>query len=237
MTARSRLCFALDFPSLNAAREAAKPLSAHVGVLKVGLELFTQSGPDAVKQLGALGPSLFLDLKLHDIPATVERAVAVACGLGVKYLTLHASGGPRMLEAAQQRAEKEATGLHLLGVTVLTSSTPEDLQAVGIDVPAAAQVQRLAKVALGAGLAGLVCSVEELSALRAEFGPKPLLVAPGIRPSGAAKDDQTRVGTAEAAIRLGASLLVVGRPIRDAADPCRAAQRLVEEIEAASKEI
>jgi orotidine-5'-phosphate decarboxylase len=233
--ARERLCFALDYPSWVEARAAAEELALEVGVLKVGLELFVRQGPAALNELQGLGPKLFLDLKLHDIPATVERAVAIACGLGVHYLTVHAAGGPRMLEAAQQRVVRENTGLRLLGVTVLTSMEDAELHAVGVPDSAAGQVQRLAACALGAGCDGLVCSVQELGALRSAFGSRPTLVTPGIRGSGSATQDQSRVGTATDAIHGGSSLLVVGRPIRDAAGRVEAARQLTAEIEAAQR--
>lgn len=235
LNAKQRLCFALDVPTLDAAELVSERVAAEVGVLKIGLELFVQSGPAAVQRLERFGTPLFLDLKLHDIPATVERAVAVACGLGVTYLTLHASGGPRMLEAAQRRAQQENTGLCLLGVTVLTSMGADELPSIGVAASPAEQVLRLADCALGAGVGGLVCSVNELSALRTRFGASPVLVTPGIRGSGAATQDQTRVGTAADAVRAGSSLLVVGRPIRDAADPVAASRALVAEIAEAQR--
>ena len=235
--ARARLCFALDYPSLSAARRAAPDIAPEVGVLKVGLELFVQEGPRAIAELKQLGVQLFLDLKLHDIPATVERAVAVACGLGVDYLTLHAAGGPRMLEAAQTRVFKENTGLQLLGVTVLTSMSSSDLHATGVPTSPEAQVVLLADCALQAGCAGLVCSVVEVEALRARFGSEPILVTPGIRGSSSASDDQSRTGTATEGIQRGASLLVVGRPIRDALQPALAARALVAEIRSALQQL
>lgn len=230
-SARSRLVFPLDYGSLAEAREGAARVSGAVGVLKVGLELFVQEGPAAVKLASELGCEVFLDLKLLDIPETVNRAVASACRLGVDYLTIHASGGPRVLEAAQTSAEREDTGLKLLAVTVLTSSDHEDLAAAGVSDPPALQVLRLARLAQNAGIPGLVCSALELGALRAEFGNEPLLVTPGIRPGGAAAGDQKRTATPAAAIQAGADLLVVGRPIRDSADPYAAAQAIVREIE------
>jgi orotidine-5'-phosphate decarboxylase len=229
---RDRLAFALDFPSLTEARACAARVAESVGVLKVGLELFVAEGPKAVELGGQLGCKVFLDLKLHDIPETVERAVASAGQLGVSYLTLHA-GSPRMLEAAARRAELEGAGVQLLAVTVLTSLDTADLAAIGITATANEQVLRLARLAVQSGIPGLVCSTSEVAALRAELGSKVLLCTPGIRPSGSAVGDQKRVGTPSSAIRDGASLLVVGRPIRDASDPAASARAILEEMSGA----
>lgn len=227
---RDRLAFALDYPTLQAAEAGAARVAEIVGVLKVGLELFVAEGPAAVKLGQKLGNKLFLDLKLHDIPETVERAVATAGQLGASFLTLHAAGGPRMLEAAAQRAEREGTGIKLLAITVLTSLDAEDLQAIGVNAAPAEQALRLGKLARGAGIHGLVCSTAEVATLRAALGPEAILVTPGIRPAGAEVGDQKRVGTPASALKDGSSLLVVGRPIRDAADPAAAARSIVEEM-------
>lgn len=235
--ARSRLAFPLDYPTLDQARRGAEQVSASAGVLKVGLELFVSEGPKSVGLGRELGCDVFLDLKLHDIPETVERAVASAAGLGVRYLTLHASGGPRMLEAAARRAERENTGLTLLAVTVLTSLDASDLAKTGVSDSPAKHALRLALLAQQSGVRGLVCSVAEVGELRRELGPSAILVTPGIRPAGSpGSDDQKRVGTPADAIRAGSSLLVVGRPIRDAADPAAAAAAVVREIAEASGE-
>ena len=236
-TARSRLAFALDYPSLDTARRGAELVRESAGVLKVGLELFVRSGPAAVQMGRDLGCDVFLDLKLHDIPETVERAVASACEHGARYLTIHASGGPSMMEVAARRAERENTGLVLLAVTVLTSLDASDLTAVGFQRPPAEQALMLARLARSVGVGGAVCSVAEVQALRAELGPQAVLVTPGIRPrDGNASDDQKRVGTPADAIRSGSSILVVGRPIRDAADPKLAASRVIAEIAEAIRE-
>lgn len=235
MSARDRLAFPLDYPSLDAARRGAERVVASAGVLKVGLELFVREGPAAVRLGEELGAAIFLDLKLHDIPETVERAVASACGLGVRYLTLHAAGGPRMLEGAAKRVERERSDVRLLAITVLTSLDDADLRAVGCNDGTSAQALRLAKLAVSSGVNGLVCSSAEVRELRQALGPDVVLVTPGIRPLDAAKgDDQKRVGTPAGAIRDGSSVLVVGRPIRDAADPSLAARRILDEIAAAS---
>ena len=227
---RERLAFALDYPTLAEAESGAARVRESVGVLKVGLELFVAEGPAAVKVGERLGIRVFLDLKLHDIPETVERAVATAGQLGASFLTLHASGGPRMLEAAARRAAREATGLKLLAVTVLTSLDAADLAAIGVSGAPAEHVLRLGQLARGAGIHGLVCSTSEVGSLRSALGPEAILVTPGIRPAGAAVGDQKRVGTPASALKDGSSLLVVGRPIRDAADPSAAARAILHEM-------
>jgi orotidine-5'-phosphate decarboxylase len=233
--ARAKLAYALDFPSFALAEQGAERVADAVGVLKVGLELFVSEGPRAIELGRRLGCDVFLDLKLHDIPETVERAVAAAAAHGVRYLTLHAAGGPKMLAAAARRAERENTGLTLLAITVLTSLDSSDLQAVGVSGDPSQQVLRLAQLAHGQGIPGMVCSAVEVAALRAALGPKAVLVTPGIRPQASTgPDDQKRTGTPESAIRAGSSLLVVGRPIRDAADPAAAARAISDEIQRAS---
>ena len=231
LTARSRLAFALDYPTLAEAKAGASIVAPAVGVLKVGLELFLREGPAAAKLPTELGCATFLDLKLHDIPETVERAVANACQLGVSYLTLHASGGPRMMEQAAARVQKEGVLLTLLAVTILTSLDQSDLTAMGVSDTPANQAVRLARLAQSAGIGGCVCSVAEVSNLRAALGPASVLVTPGIRFSTEPRsDDQKRVGSPKDAILAGSSLLVVGRPIRDAAQPREVAYRIVAEI-------
>lgn len=231
---RKRLSFPLDYPDLNTARRGAERVVESVGVLKVGLELFVKEGPAAVQMGRELGCDVFLDLKLHDIPATVEGAVATAASLGARYLTIHAAGGPAMIEAAVRRAEREAPDLTLLAVTVLTSLDESDLAAIGVSRPVKDQVLALARLAHGAGARGFVCSPAEIAPLRAALGDGVTLVTPGIRPAGAAIADQKRVGTPGDAIRAGASVLVVGRPIREAADPAAAARQVLAEMAAAA---
>lgn len=230
---RERLAFALDYPSLSAAEAGAARVADVVGVLKVGLELFVAEGPAAVRLGAKLGMQVFLDLKLHDIPETVERAVATAGQLGASLLTVHAAGGPRMLEAAAKRAQADGAGLKLLAVTVLTSLDAADLEATGVSAAPAEHVLRLARLATAHGIAGLVCSTAEVGSLRQALGPDVILVTPGIRPAGAAAGDQKRVGTPSSALRDGSSLLVVGRPIRDAADPAAAARAILNEMSGA----
>ena len=231
----SKLAFALDYPTLAEARRGAELVAPSAGVLKLGLELFVAEGPACVRLGAELGSRIFLDLKLHDIPETVERAVASACALGVSFLTLHASGGPKMLERAAARVAREGSSLTLLAVTVLTSMDDSDLRAIGSVDAASAQVNRLAQLAFSAGVRGFVCSVAEAKTLRETLGAEAVIVTPGIRPAGAAVGDQKRVATPAEALRAGASVLVVGRPIRDAADPRAAAAAVAAEIREAER--
>jgi orotidine-5'-phosphate decarboxylase len=217
------ICAALDVKDPARAAELAGRLAGHVGVLKVGLELFVAHGRAAVDAVRPFGLPIFLDLKLHDIPQTVESAARGAAALGVAYVTVHASGGTEMIRAAKRALPQTK----LLAVTALTSLGPEDLDAIGLPRDA---VPRLAKLAVAAGADGLVCSPQEVRALREALGPAPLLVVPGIRPAGAAAGDQKRTGTPAQAMRDGASLLVVGRPLRDAPDPAAAADAIMREI-------
>jgi orotidine-5'-phosphate decarboxylase len=231
MHAKERLIYPLDVASLAEAGEQVALLAGEVGVFKVGLELFTAAGPDAVRLVHDAGARCFLDLKLHDIGETVARAVAAAVALRVRFLTVHAVNGARALSRAAQAAAGSDT--QLLAVTVLTSLEDGDLAEIGLAGPTGDAVTRLAGVAFGAGVPGLVCSPRECASLRAVLGPAergPVLVVPGVRPAGAATNDQKRVATPADAIRAGADFLVVGRPIRDAADPRDAARRIVAEI-------
>jgi orotidine-5'-phosphate decarboxylase len=223
MTNGERICAALDFPSWAQAEPFARAVAPAVGMLKVGLELFAAEGPPAVRSAAALGRPVFLDLKLHDIPNTVEGAARSAAASGAALLTVHASGGAEMVRAAVRGAGGR---LRVLAVTVLTSLDADALRAVGLDGPPEAAVVRLARLAVGAGAGGLVCSPHEVRAVRAAVGPAPLLVVPGVRPAGAARGDQARVATPAEAVAAGADVLVVGRPLRDAADPVAAARAI-----------
>jgi orotidine-5'-phosphate decarboxylase len=227
---RKHLAFALDYSEVNAASIAVEQVAPYVGVLKIGLEMFVREGPAAIRLGADFGCDIFLDLKLHDIPETVERAVANAYQLRVRYLTVHASGGPRMLAQAAERVAKEGAELTLLAVTVLTSLDGSDLEAMGIRNSPGEQALALARMAQCVGVNGFVCAASEVSRLRAELGPSAVLVTPGIRPAGLAANDQKRVETPDSAIRAGSSLLVVGRPIRDAVDPGAAAEKIEREI-------
>ncbi|HEY5676433.1 MAG TPA: orotidine-5'-phosphate decarboxylase [Myxococcales bacterium] len=219
----NRICAALDVPDPAQAAALAGKLAGHVGVFKIGLELFVAHGRAALDAVRGFRLPLFLDLKLHDIPQTVASAARGVSALGVEYVTVHASGGAEMVRAAR----RELPRTKLLAVTALTSLGPSDLDAVGLARDA---VPRLARLAIDAGADGVVCSPLEVAALRALLGPAPLLVVPGIRPAGAAAADQRRTGTPAEAVRAGASLLVVGRPLRDAADPAAAADAIAREI-------
>jgi orotidine-5'-phosphate decarboxylase len=225
---RDRLIVALDVADLESARALIERLRGEVSVLKVGLELFTAVGPEAVRLVREAGAECFLDLKLHDIPATVASAVRAAAALDVRYLTVHAANGPACLRAAAEAAK--GTRTTLLAVTVLTSLDEAELSAIGLSGPPAETARRLARLAREAGIDGLVCSPHECEALRAELGPKALLVVPGVRPGGSDRGDQRRTATPAEAIAWGADLLVVGRPIRDAADPVAAARAITAEI-------
>lgn len=225
----SPVIVALDTADPAVLTHLAGALGPSVGGLKVGLEAFTALGPSAVHTVrdahgGTDAPRIFLDLKLHDIPNTVARAAAVAADLGVDMLTVHAAGGPAMIAAAAAAAP----AVQVLGVTVLTSLDDTALAAVG-QPPAAAQVRRLARVAVDAGAAGLVCAVSDVTALRDDLGPDVTLVVPGIRPEGAAAGDQARTGTPATAVRAGADWLVVGRPVTVADDPVAAAEQIAAE--------
>lgn len=230
---KESLAFALDYPTLADARPTLESLSGLIGFAKIGLELFTREGPSAVTQTRAAGIEVFLDLKLHDIPETVERAVAGAAALDARLLTIHCSGGPTMIARAVHRAATEASRLTLLGVTVLTSLDAHDLEAVGVQSSPSEQALRLARMAWNAGLRAFVCSPHEVGALRAALGPDAILVTPGIRPSGAVSHDQKRAATPRSAILDGADILVVGRPIRDAASPPQVAREILSEVDEA----
>ena len=258
----SKLIIALDRPSLDAGLDILDRLPASIQYVKVGLELFIAEGPEAVRALQRRKKNIFLDLKLHDIPNTVARAVAAAAKLGATLLTLHAGGGRAMMQAAADAAKQ--SGRHapkLIAVTALTSLAPPDLADLGIRRTMTDQVLALGAMALDSGLDGLVCFVHEAEILRRQFGPTPILVTPGIRPafaqvaSAVAKEamadtssgkpafagrltgkttaDQKRIATPSMAVKAGASFLVVGRPILDAPDPAAAAAAILNEMESA----
>ncbi len=228
--ARRRLIVALDFPTADAALELVDKLGSQCCWYKVGLELFVAAGPSLIEALSQRGCSIFLDLKFNDIPNTVAGAVRSGAALGVHMMTLHASGGPAMLAAAQKALEGVSNPPQLLAVTVLTSMDQSQVEAVGVERTPAAQVELLARMGLGAGVNGFVCSPQEVATLRALAGPEAVLVIPGIRPAGGEVGDQKRVATPADALRQGASYLVVGRPITQAADPARAAEAILKEM-------
>jgi orotidine-5'-phosphate decarboxylase len=227
-----RLVVALDTPSREQALAWARSLRGRVGLVKVGLELFTAAGPALLGELAALGVGVFLDLKLHDIPNTVERAARNCARLGVRLITVHAAGGRAMLTAAAAGAAAGATGERprVLAVTVLTSLDDAALDELGIPGGAAARVLAWATLAHRAGCDGVVCSPQELAELRRRLGAGFILLAPGIRPAGAEVGDQRRVATPAAAMAAGADYLVVGRPITAASDPVAAAEAIVAEL-------
>jgi orotidine-5'-phosphate decarboxylase len=227
---RTRLIVALDLPDRASALAAVERLAGHVGVFKVGLELFVREGPELVREIRQRGEIVFLDLKLHDIPNTVAGAVRSAGRLGVQMLTIHASGGPAMLAAAAEAVKELAEPPLLLAVTALTSLSEGDAARIGIGRSIGSWVETLASLAASNGIRGLVCSPSELRPLRCLLGDGVRIVVPGIRPAGAGAQDQARISTPTDAIRSGADFLVVGRPILQAADPAAAADAIVREI-------
>jgi len=232
LAAKDRLAVALDVPDTNAALALVDRLEGSCRWLKVGMELYYSAGNALVESLRRRGYSIFLDLKLHDIPNTVAGAVRSATLAGAELLTVHASGGGAMLRAAAEAAGSPGSP-RLLAVTVLTSMDAAELISVGVSASPAEQALRLARLAKDSGIHGMVCSAEEVGSLRREIGPDALLVVPGIRPSGASVDDQRRIATPSDAISRGSSMLVVGRPITKAADPAAAARAVLDEIDAA----
>ncbi len=219
-TTEPRIIVALDLPNAPQATAMATRLDPKLCRLKVGLELFVAAGPGLVPHLQDLGFAIFVDLKLHDIPNTVAAACRGLRDLDVWMLTVHASGGPAMLQAAREALEgSRPKRPHLLAVTVLTSLDDRDLVAAGMNPPLPAQVQRLGELALTHGADGLVCSPLEVAGLRARHGPRPLFVTPGIRTHHSTTDDQKRTCSTAQALAAGSSYLVIGRPILRAADP------------------
>jgi orotidine-5'-phosphate decarboxylase len=223
------LAVALDFTSEQEAMRLVDVLDNTCQWYKVGMELYYASGNSIVNQLRDRGFSVFLDLKLHDIPNTVAGAVRSATRAGASLLTIHASGGAAMMQAAAEAASAPGSP-RLLAVTVLTSMDANELAGVGITASPVDQVLRLARLAQASGIDGMVCSAEEVANLRQETGPNTLLVIPGIRPAGSAAEDQKRIATPAQAIAAGASMLVVGRPITRATDPAAAAKSILKEI-------
>lgn len=225
--ARERLIIALDFPDAATALDCAGALSGDVSFFKIGLQLYTAAGPEIVRAVAATGAKVFLDLKLHDIPNTVAKAVAAAGELDVAMLTLHLSGGRRMIEAAVAAAPKD---LLLLGVTVLTSSDDATLVETGISDNVQTQTLRLAALGAAAGIGGLIASPQEVATLRKGFGDHLRIITPGVRPTWAAADDQKRFTTPREAIARGADYLVIGRPVTAHAAPKEAVRKILEEL-------
>lgn len=239
---RSSLIVALDFDSLTTALKFARQVADAVGMFKIGSQLFTSAGPEAVRQVAQLGPGIFLDLKFHDIPNTVAGAVLASAAMpGVQLVNVHALGGSKMMRAAAQAVSASvpmgADRTRLLAVTILTSMDHKTTHEVGIGGAPKQRAVKLAKLAQKAGVDGVVASVQETKAIRKACGREFLIVTPGVRPKdmsvGSKKDDQTRTATPREAIKAGADFIVVGRPILTAADPRAAAQEVVDEIAAA----
>jgi orotidine-5'-phosphate decarboxylase len=220
---RAPIAVALDAPDVETAARWAQAVTPYVSVVKVGLELFCRSGPSVVETVrGGTGVGLFLDLKLHDIPNTVAGAAKSVARLKPKYLTVHASGGSDMVRAAVDAAPD----VTIAAVTVLTSLSNSSLEQIGLAGPPRDAVRRLASLAVAAGAGALVCSPQEVAAVRAEVGPDVVLITPGVRPAGSDAQDQARIATPEQAIADGADLLVIGRPITGATDPGAAAAKI-----------
>lgn len=227
ISTRDRLIVALDFPTKSKALALVSALSGSASNYKIGLQLYTAEGPGIVRAIAATGAKIFLDLKLHDIPSTVGKAVVAAGELGVQMLTVHLSGGRAMLEAA---VGARSPNLFLLGVTVLTSATPETLSETGVNSGIEEQVVRLAELGQKSGIDGLITSPHEVRILRERLGDQIKLITPGVRPSWAAANDQRRFTTPNEALKSGADYLVIGRPITADPDPRAAIERLLEEI-------
>jgi len=235
---RPRIMMALDVETLAEARALVRRLAPLVPVFKIGKQLFVKAGPEAVRMVQRAGADVFLDLKFHDIPNTVAAACIEATRLGVRFVDVHASGGDVMMRAARDAMVRTARREDLrrpklLAVTVLTSMDDADLARVGVGVGAARQVRRLAALARDAGADGVVASPLEARAVRRVLGPRRLIVTPGVRPAGSALGDQKRAATPGGAVTAGADWIVVGRPIRDAADPAAMVGAMAREMSAA----
>ncbi len=230
MDPRQRLIVALDVPTAAAARKIVAAVGDSALTYKVGMQLYTAEGPSVVRELVGSGRRVFLDLKYHDIPNTVAAAVREAAQLGASLLTVHASGGGKMLRAAVEAARAAKPDLLVLAVTVLTSMNDVDLGMIGLRGGVLDQVLRLAALALSNGCQGVVASAHEAAALRQEFGRDFAILTPGVRPAGSGHDDQARVVTPAEAIAAGASHIVVGRPITEAADPAAEARAILGQI-------
>ena len=216
---KSTVIVALDYDNQDSALTLADRLDPTLCQLKVGKELFTAAGPSVVKKLTDRGFDIFLDLKFHDIPNTVAKAIGTAADLGVWMTNVHASGGSRMMSAARQALDSKGSDMLLIGVTVLTSMDVSDLEEVGVQGNASAQVLRLAELAKNSGLDGVVCSAQEAKLLKESLGQGFKLVTPGIRLADSVADDQRRIVTPADALALGSDYLVIGRPITKSTDP------------------
>ncbi|MEQ1755376.1 MAG: orotidine-5'-phosphate decarboxylase [Micropepsaceae bacterium] len=229
--ARNPVFCALDTTDVGKALAWANAIKPYVGGLKIGLEFFNANGPQGVARIAELGVPVFADLKLHDIPNTVAGGIRAILPLGVSIVNIHASGGAAMMKAAADAAATAgAKRPKVIGVTVLTSLDAGDLHAAGIGGSPADQVMRLATLAKTSGLDGVVCSAHEIEPLRRALGKDFMLIVPGIRPAGASVGDQKRVMTPREAVKLGADILVIGRPITEAADPGAAARAIRDQL-------
>ena len=237
---RERLIVALDVDTLTQATDLVRLLGKEVGMFKIGKQLFTHAGPQAVRLIEQLGGEIFLDLKFHDIPNTVAKAAIEATRLGVKMFNVHASGSLEMMRTTEKevrrvcRQEKRRRPI-MLAVTVLTSLNQDDLQRVGVERKVADQVVRLALLTKEAGMDGVVASPQEVADIRVACGRRFVIVTPGIRPAEANRDDQQRVMTPADAVRAGVDYIVVGRPIIEAKDPVAAARAIVADMEQGGK--
>ncbi|MBT3393309.1 MAG: orotidine-5'-phosphate decarboxylase [Elusimicrobiaceae bacterium] len=230
---KDRIIVALDVATKEAALNLVKKLSAHVGVFKVGKELFTACGPSIIEDIHKLGGKVFLDLKFHDIPNTVAKAVSQATKLGVYMITLHTSGGSEMLKAAAEAAKQNSIGGKvpiLLGVTILTSLDDDGLKEIGFSCSAEEMVLKLVALSKNNGVSGIVCSAKEVKKLREKFGQDIILVTPGIRPIWSVSGDQKRITTPKDAVDNGTDFMVIGRPITQADDPIKAAKDIAQEL-------
>ena len=226
-TADPRVVVALDFESLTPCERLLDQLDPSFCRVKIGKELFTANGPAAVNAAHTRGFDVFLDLKFHDIPVTVAKAVRAAADLGVWMVNVHASGGTRMLTSAAEALANNASRPLLIGVTVLTSMSADELPQIGVAGTIDKQALRLAGLAKEAGLDGVVCSAQEAEIMKARFGSDFKLVTPGIRPDGSPADDQKRIVTPKEAVRFGSDYLVIGRPITKASDPASVCREIV----------
>ena len=229
-----KIIFAMDVKEFSDVQHWAELLSGHVGMFKVGKQLYTACGPAAVRMIQKCGGEVFLDLKYHDIPNTVAMAALEAANLGVQLCDLHALGGLEMMATTMEALDKNFSGSaarpRVLAITVLTSSNEETLRGIGINIPVPELVVKLAKLAQAAGVDGVVASPQEVELIRAACGKDFLVVTPGVRPSFAATNDQKRIMTPADAVKAGADYLVIGRPIAAAENPVQAAQAIVDEI-------
>lgn len=233
---RERLILALDVDDLERVKQVVRLLASEVGMFKVGKQLFTHAGPQAVKLIQGMGGEVFLDLKFHDIPNTVAKAATEATRLGVKMFNVHASGSLEMMrltvrEISRVCRQESLRKPLMLAVTVLTSLNKSDLEKVGVDGEVEDQVIRLALLTKEAGMDGVVASPQEVAAIRVACGRRFVIVSPGVRPQKGKRNDQRRVMTAEEAIRAGADYIVVGRPVMEAKDPLSAVREIIAEME------